>query len=146
MRKLVIAAAVIAVGSLSVASRASAQAYYPGSNGAPATQGGYYPYPGTYGTYGGYPGTYGAYPSYPQQSSTARDHRRDDDDRYDQQARRDGDHRWRAESRDRYDRRESYRYNADVGVNGAPSRIAEHDASPNRRYQSRHGNWDRDRR
>lgn len=142
MRKLLVAAAVIAVGSLGMAKRTSAQAYYPGSNGAPATQGGYYPYPGTY---GGSPGTYGAYPSYPQQSSTVRNHRRDDDDRYNRRARRDDDDRQsRYQSRDQYDRRSNYNYNYGAGVNGAPSRVANHQSRANGRYQSRNGYWDRD--
>lgn len=144
MRKLLVAAAVIAVGSLGMASRASAQAYYPGSSGAPAGQGGYYPYPGTYGTY---PGTYGTYPSYPQQSTTAREHRRDDDDRYDRHARRDDDdRRSQYQQRDRYDRRGNDNYNYGAGVNGAPSRVADHDAGANGRYQSRNRQWGRDGR
>jgi hypothetical protein len=139
MRKLLAAAAVIAVGTLGMASRASAQAYYPGTNGAPASQGGYYPYPGTY---GGYPGNYGTYPSYPQQSSTVRDHRRDDD-RYDRRARRDDDDRRdRNDNRYQYDRRDNYGYG--VGAN-VPSRVGNHDAGVNGRNQSRDGRWDGDR-
>lgn len=145
MRKLLIAAAVIAVGSLGMAASASAQAYYPGSNGAPARQGGY-SYPGTYGTY---PGTYGTYPSYPQQSTTAREHRRGDDDRYDRRARRDDD-RSQYQARDQYDRRgnynSNYNYNYGVGVNGAPSRVGNHEAGTNGRYRSRNGRWGRDGR
>jgi len=147
MRKLLVAAAVIAVGSLGMASKASAQAYYPGSNGAPATQGGYYPYPGTY---GGYPGTYGTHPSYPQQSTTAREHRRDDDDRYDRRARRnDDDRQSQYQTRDQYARRGNSNYgtyndNYGVGANGAPSRVANHEAGANGRYQSRNGQRDRD--
>lgn len=148
MRKLLVAAAVIAVGSLGMASRASAQAYYPGSNGAPASQGGYYPYPGTY---GGYPGAYGTYPSYPQQSSTARRHRRDDDDRYNRGTRRDDDDRGsQYETRDQYDRRGNanynYNYNYGRGVQGAPSRVSNHESGADGRYQSRNGRWDRDGR
>ena len=145
MRKLLFAAAVIAVGSLGMASRASAQAYYPRSNGAPATQGGYYPYPGTY---GGYPGTYGTYPAYPQQSTTVRNHRRDDDDRYDRRARRDDDDRQSGyQSRDVYDRRGNHNYSYGAGVNGAPSRVANHESAANGRHQSsRNGKWDRDGR
>ena len=142
MRKLLVAAAVIAVGSLGMASRARAQAYYPGSNGAPASQGGYYPYPGTY---GGYPGSYGTYPSYPQQSSTVRNHRRDDDDRYDRSARRDDDdRRARNDNRYQYDRRDNYGYG--VGANTVPSRVGNHDAGANGRYQSRDAKWHRDGR
>ena len=141
MRKLLVAAAVIAVGSLGMASRASGQAYYPGRNGAPATQGGYYPYPGTYGTY----------PSYPQQSTTVRKHHRDDADRYDRRARRDDDdRRSQYQTRDQYDRRGNYNYgnynsNYGVGANDEPSRVSNHEAGANGRYQSaRNRRRDRD--
>jgi hypothetical protein len=125
MKKLMVAAAVAAVASLSVASRVNAQAFYPGPTGAPAAG-------GTYGTYGGYPGTYGTYPSYPQQNPTAshRDRDRDDDNRYARNDRRDDDRR-RSEydRRDNYDRQSRSGYGTTSATSGVPSRVGNRESA-----------------
>jgi hypothetical protein len=125
MRKLLIAAAVAAVGAVGFAGRADAQAFYPKTphTNVPARVQGAYGTQGAYGYPGQYPSYPGQYPQYPTTSNrryddrghVRRDRDRDDDDR----------------SRDdRYDRRSNYGYGSrSTSGYDAPSRVADHDAT-----------------
>jgi hypothetical protein len=125
MRKLLIAAAVAAVGAVGFAGRADAQAFYPKTpnTNVPARVQGAYGTQGAYGYPGQYPSYPGQYPQYPTTSNGRYDDRgnvrgdrdRDDDDR---------------SRNDRYDTRPKYGYGSrSTSGYDTPSRVADHDAA-----------------
>jgi len=140
MRKLLIAAAVAAVGAVALAGRADAQTFYPKTphTNVPARVQGAYGYPGQYPSY---PGQYPQYPTTSDGRNDDRGHVRRD---------RDGDDDDRSRY-DRHDTRSSYGYGSrSTSRYDAPSRVANHDAASRSRStrndNRRDDRWTRDRR
>ena len=125
MRKLLIAAAVAAVGAVGFAGHADAQAFYPKTpnTNVPARVQGAYGAQGTYGYPGQYPSYPGQYPQYPTTSNGRYD------DGHHVRRDRDGDADDRSRN-DRYNQRSNYGYGS-RSTNGydAPSRVADHGAA-----------------